>query len=128
MNTRIKELRKTVEMTQDAFGQLIGVKKTAISEIESGKNKVSNQIINSILKTKWDNHGYVNEEWLRTGEGMMFQEVTIDEEIADFIGKIQMTDENNFKKRLISLLARLDEDDWLVLEKMAREMAEKKKD
>lgn len=128
MNARIKELRKAVEMTQDKFGQMLGVGKTAISEIESGKNKVSNQIINLICKTKWDNHGYVNEEWLRTGEGSMFQEVTIDEEIADFIGKIQMTDDNNFKKRLISLLARLDEDDWLVLEKMAREMAEKKKD
>lgn len=60
----------------------------------------------------------VNEQWLRTGEGEMFIEQTRDEEIEQFIGDLLRDEEDNFKKRLVSVLAALDEDEWRPLKRL----------
>ena len=67
----------------------------------------------------------VNEEWLRTGEGEMFVEMTRDEQIAYFIGSIQANVDDSFKKRFISMLSTLDEPEWELLEKMALKLYKK---
>ena len=69
MNERLKILRKTLKLSGEKFGEKIGVKRSAISQIETGKNNLSDQIIKSIC-TVYN----VSEEWLRTGEGEMFIE------------------------------------------------------
>ena len=56
---------------------------------------------------------------MRNGTGSMFAEMTRDEEIANFVGSIQSTEDDSFKKKLISILAKLDESEWEMLEKMA---------
>lgn len=114
MNERVKLLRKTLDLTMEKFGEKIGVKKSAISLIESGKNSLTEQMIKAICR-EFD----VNEEWLRNGTGSMFIERTRDEEIAKFIGTIQSVDDDSFMKKFISMLAKLDESEWKLLEKMA---------
>ena len=114
MNERVKQLRKTLDLTMEKFGEKIGVKKSAISLIESGKNSLTEQMIKSICR-EFD----VDEEWLRNGTGSMFIERTRDEEIAKFIGTIQSVDDDSFMKKFISMLAKLDESEWKLLEKMA---------
>ena len=114
MNERVKQLRKTLDLTMEKFGEKIGVKKSAISLIESGKNSLTEQMIKSICR-EFD----VDEEWLRNGTGSMFIERTRDEEIANFIGTIQSVDDDSFMKKFISTLAKLDESEWKLLEKMA---------
>ena len=121
MNERIKELRNSLGLTLEKFGEPIGLKKSGLSLVENGKNALTEQNIKAICRVY-----NVNEEWLRTGEGEMFVVKTADEEIASFIGRIQMNDTNNFKKRFISALSKLDESEWAVLEKLALEMSEKK--
>lgn len=74
MNKRIKELRSALSLTLEAFGNHLGVTRAAISNIERGERGVSEQLIINILKTNW-NGKYVNEEWLRTGNGGMFSEL-----------------------------------------------------
>lgn len=69
MNERLKILRKTLKLSGEKFGEKIGVKRSAISQIETGKNNLSDQIIKNIC-TVYN----VSEEWLRTGEGEMFIE------------------------------------------------------
>lgn len=98
----------------EKFGEKIGVKKSAISLIESGKNSLTEQMVKSICR-EFD----VDEEWLRNGTGSMFIERTRDEEIARFIGTIQSVDDDSFMKKFISMLAKLDESEWKLLEKMA---------
>lgn len=114
LNERVKLLRKTLDLTMEKFGEKIGVKKSAISLIESGKNSLTEQMIKAICR-EFD----VDEEWLRNGTGSMFIERTRDEEIAKFIGTIQSVDDDSFMKKFISMLAKLDESEWKLLEKMA---------
>lgn len=114
MNERVKQLRKTLDLTMEKFGDRLGVKKNSISQIESGKNSLTEQMIKSICR-EFD----VDEEWLRNGTGSMFIERTRDEEIANFIGTIQSVDDDSFMKKFISMLAKLDESEWALLEKMA---------
>ena len=114
MNERVKQLRKTLDLTMEKFGDRLGVKKNSISQIESGKNSLTEQMIKAICR-EFD----VDEEWLRNGTGSMFIERTRDEEIAKFIGTIQSVDDDSFMKKLISTLAKLDESEWKLLEKMA---------
>ncbi len=114
MNERVKQLRKTLDLTMEKFGERLGVKKNSISQIESGKNSLTEQMIKSICR-EFD----VDEEWLRNGTGSMFIERTRDEEIARFIGTIQSIDDDSFIKKFISMLAKLDESEWVLLEKMA---------
>ena len=68
MNTRIKELRNTLKLSQREFGSIIGLR-SSISEIENGKAPITERTIISIC-SKFS----VNEEWLRFGEGQIFIE------------------------------------------------------
>ena len=59
----------------------------------------------------------------------MFKEKSLDEEIISFIGDIQWDAEDNFKKRFISAIAKLNDSEWEVIEKIMKNMAiEEKKD
>lgn len=66
---QLKALRKSVNLSQEEFGKRLGVGKSAISYLESGRSNLTDQMI--ILICKEFN---VNEDWLRTGEGEMFLE------------------------------------------------------
>ena len=73
MNERIKELRKALGLSGEKFGESLGVQRMAISLLESGKNNLTDQMIKLICLTY-----NVNEDWLRTGEGSMFNETPQD--------------------------------------------------
>lgn len=67
MGQRLKLIRKTLGFTQDQLAQKLGVGKTALSMIETGKARLSNRNKN-ILVQEFN----VSPEWLETGEGEMF--------------------------------------------------------
>lgn len=67
MNTRILELRKTLNLTATEFGKNIGLKPSSMFDIEHGNCKITERVIIAIC-AKYS----VNEEWLRTGKGEMF--------------------------------------------------------
>lgn len=122
MNNRLRELRKTLKMNQEDFGKLLGITKSGVSDLESGRRNVTEQHI--IMLKMHD----VNEEWLREGTGKMFVERSRDEEISIFIGKLLEKESNSFQKRFVSMLAKLEVSDWEVLEKMTIMLSEHKKD
>ena len=108
MYKRIKELRKALHFTQQEFADRIGIKRNTIANYETGRNEPIDAVISLICK-----EFNVNERWLRTGEGEMFLQMTRDEEIAAFIGGALAKETDSFKKRFISMLARLKESDCL---------------
>lgn len=69
MNERVKELREFLGLTLEQFGNKIGVTKSAISKIESGERKLSNQTFLSICREY-----NVNPLWLEKGGGPIFIE------------------------------------------------------
>lgn len=113
LNSRIKQVRKALGMSQDEFGNGIGLGRGAITNIELNKTNPKPLVVQLICKTY-----NVNEMWLRTGEGEMFVQRTRSQEIVDFMGELVQTD-NEFKRRFVAALARLDEKDWALIEKMA---------
>ena len=124
MNKRLKEVRKALGLTQQEFADTIGSKRNTIAKYETETNVPSTAVI-SLICSKFN----VNEEWLRTGKGEMFIELSKSEEIASFMGDV-LTDEDGstFKKQLISVLSKLNENEWKVLESIAEKMADEKKD
>ena len=67
MNERIKSIRSALGLSQEAFGSRIGIKKAAVSRIESGAVNLTETNIMLICE-KFD----VNREWLLNGTGEMF--------------------------------------------------------
>lgn len=116
LNERLKKLRKTLDLTQQEFADKVGTPRDNIGGYETGRRKPSDAVISLICKTNFPPKGKVNENWLRTGEGDMFTEMSRDEQIEKFVGDLLHGEEDSFKRRLISGLAALDENGWKVLE------------
>lgn len=68
----------------------------------------------------------VNQDWLRTGNGEMFVELSKDEQISAMLGEIQRLGDENFKYRLVSALCKLSESDWTALENLVDMISDKK--
>lgn len=120
LNKRIKELRNTLNLTLEKFGERLGVTKVAISNLEKGNRNVTDQMFKSICR-EFD----VNEEWLRNGTGSMFRTLTRSEIITDFTTDLLKDEEKSFQRRFIEALAVLDEDDWKTLEKISEKLKKK---
>lgn len=112
MNDRIKKLRKEMNLSQEKFGELLGITKSGVSDIESGRRKVTDQHVIMLA-----NNG-VSEEWLRTGNGDMFVPGIKDKQISAMLADVMKSGEDSFRHRLVSALARLDDGGWDNLEKL----------
>ena len=121
MKDRLKELRKALNLTQQKFADKLGVKQNTIAQYEMGRNDPSDAVIISICREFG-----VSEAWLRNGEGEMFIPMTLDEEIASFIGSIQADIEPTFQKRFISALAKLSPEEWKTIEHIMRNMIDER--
>ena len=121
INERLRELRKALDLSQANFGKPIGLSRDEIKNLEYGKTTPKDITI-PIICEKF----HVSEEWLRTGEGEMFRPMDREEEIADLAATLFKDEESSFRSRLIRALAKLDEDEWKVLENIALEITEKK--
>ena len=118
MNERIKNLRKSLGLTQLEFGEQVGVKANTIGNYEIGLRTPSDAVIRAICR-----EFNVNENWLRTGEGEMFNPQ--DEKLAAFVGSLVADDSEPFKRRMVELLADLTPEEWKLLEKMAERLTKK---
>ena len=123
MNERIKELRIALDMTQESFSQRLGVKRNTIGNYETGNRIPSNQIIFSICR-----EFNVNEEWLRTGCGEMFNQRSTDEELAFIVGSAIPTASDYVKNTFIALgklSKEFSKEDWEVVKKFVDALAGK---
>lgn len=114
LGQRVKDIRLTLNKTQEEFGAQIGIKKNSLSQIENGKNALTQQNIVAICKTF-----HVSENWLRTGEGQMFIEVTRADELARLIEETMSDESGEIKRRIATAVLRLTPDqlractDWI---------------
>ena len=66
---RIKEIRTTIGLSQAKFAERIAVAASLISEVEGGVRAINERAIRLIIA-----EFNVNESWLRTGQGSMFND------------------------------------------------------
>ena len=97
---RVREVRKSLNLTLEKFGEKLGVKKSAISEIESGRNALTEQMTKAICRTY-----NVNYDWLADGEGEMFSDVP--KTVLDELCKQYNLDD--FDKALVEMYIALPE-------------------
>ena len=117
MNTRIKDLRKHLGLTQSEFGEKIGLKGNTITNYENNLRTPSDAVIYSICR-----EFNVSERWLRTGEGEMFLKLSRDDEIAAYVGRGLKDESAFYQQKLLLFLSRLSPEMLAELEKVANEI------
>lgn len=112
---RLKEVRKSLGLTLEKFGNRIGVGKTAISKLEHDQCSITDQMRKSICREY-----NVNEEWLLNGTGEMFSEIDREDQIMRWAASVLKEDSDSFRKRFVAMLSSLREEDWIWLDEKAR--------
>jgi len=100
---RVKEIRKTLGLTLEKFGEKVGVTKQTVSRIENGVNNLTEQMTKAICREF--NVDYI---WLTSGDGEMF--VESDDDFMEKIDRI-MAGENDARKNMIKTLLYASDDD-----------------
>lgn len=120
MKERIALVRKSLGLTQEKFAEQVGLSRNFMWMIESGTRVPSDRTISDICR-----EFNVNETWLRTGEGEMFNQITRSEKITSFLTEITEDEGDDFKRRFVEMLAELEPEDWKLLERMAEKLQKK---
>lgn len=69
MNERIRYIRETLNLSRASFGQRLGVSGDVINNLERGRVEIKEPMV-KLICTVFN----VREEWLRTGEGEMYNQ------------------------------------------------------
>jgi transcriptional regulator with XRE-family HTH domain len=115
LKNRIKQIRNSNPnwKSQDLFASFLGIPKANLSSYETGRRTPTDAVIQLICEKC-----SVNEEWLRTGNGDMFVSGIKDKQISAMLADVMKSGEDSFRHRLVSALARLDDEGWDNLEKL----------
>lgn len=118
INERIKEVRKARGLSQTAFAERLGTTRGVITNLEGEKTEPNEPFIKLICK-----EFNIDGDWLRTGDGEMMQKLTRNQEIADFLTMMLKEPDDAPCKRFISIISKLDVDEWRLLDEIAKKMS-----
>lgn len=113
---RVKEIRKTLNLTLEKFGDKIGVQKSAVSKIERGDVGLTEQMSKSICR-----EFNVNYDYLVNGEGDMFS--NLPQTILDDL--CVQYDLDALDRLIVEMYIDLPPQDREVVKKMMKEFARK---
>ena len=126
MNNRIREVREHFKLTQTEFGERLGVSRDVIGNIEYNRLKNPKQK-EPIIKLICSTFG-VNELWLRSGDGEMFQAMTEDEELDAYLGDVMNDETESFLRRLTIEMKNWTPEVWQMLEEICKRLETEKPD
>lgn len=121
---RVRFIRKNsnINLTLEKFGERIGLRKSSLSQIENDINTLTDSNIKAICR-EFD----VREEWLRTGEGEMFEQMTEQQKILKYAALLLNDKDSvvaNAIQTLIVTYEQLDDTSKATLEKIALQYIE----
>ncbi|WP_055153374.1 helix-turn-helix domain-containing protein [Faecalicatena contorta] len=122
MNERVKRLRKSLDLTQQKFADALGVKRNTVAQWECGINALTDQVITSICREFG-----VNEDWLRTGEGEMFEQLTDQQKLMKYTAMLLKGKDSAMVSAIQALIVtyeQLDPASKATLEKIALQYIE----
>lgn len=96
INVRISECIKSMNIKKTEFAARINVSQAFVSQLTNGTSRPSDRTISDICREFG-----VNEIWLRTGVGEMFQPLTRRDRIASFVGHALQDEPDSFRLKLI---------------------------
>lgn len=114
MEERLKTLRKELGLTQQEFSDRLGIQRSTYSKYELGTNIPTSAVINLIC-----DRCHVSENWLRTGEGPMFVDISRADELTRLIEETMSDESGEIKRRIATAVLRLTPDqlractDWI---------------
>lgn len=113
---RIREVRNTLGLTLEKFGDRLGVTKVAISNIEKGNRNLTEQMTKAICR-----EFNVDYMWLTTGDGEMF--IDNDDDFIERIDRI-MAGEDEARKNLFKFMLELSDEDIAALDRLMKKAIE----
>ena len=101
LSIRLRDVRKSIKpkLSQEAFGNILGVSRDSIATYENGRVTPSDTFI-QLLCSKFG----IDEHWLRTGEGSMHAETEV-EIVERLKAQYHMTDS---QARLMDIFLSMD--------------------
>lgn len=102
MKDRLKQLRKELQLNQQEFADKLGINRGTLANYEVGRNEPIDAVI-KLICGKFN----VNEDWLRTGEGEMFVQVSRADELQRLIDASLSEESGEFKRRIATAIMRL---------------------
>ncbi|MCC0642197.1 MULTISPECIES: helix-turn-helix transcriptional regulator [unclassified Clostridioides] len=99
INKRIKQIRKEHNVSQQEFGEKLGVSRDVISNIENNRVEVKTVFITHMCEIF-----NVNKEWILTGEGEIYISTEdIYSTLEEVFYKIASSKDENLKELVINL-------------------------
>lgn len=117
MKNRIKRIRTDAGLSMEKFGERIGITKSSVSLLESGKNNPSEQTIKLICR-----EFSINKDWILTGKGEMYD--VPEDEVAAVVADL-LEESNPFYDIIISIMKsykKLDDTSRAALNVLIREL------
>ena len=119
---RIRDVRKSNGLTLEKFGERIGMKAGALSQLENGKTNPSDQTILSIIREFG-----VDRDWLRDGTGTMEPERPRKDAISAYCGQLMGGKRTETEELLIEIMSETTVEQWEALTEIFKKIAEKMK-
>ena len=115
LGDRVRKIRESQtisgkKMTQEAFGESLGVSRSVIANIEYGRGEPNPAVLRLICKTY-----NVNLSWLMDGEGEMCPPETEDDLTVKIVRLLE--GENETAKKVFQAFASFGEDDWKTVQR-----------
>lgn len=123
VGSRIKELRNSLDLTQQKFADRLGIQRGIIGKYEVDVSAPSDAVISLICRVF-----NVREAWLRDGTGEMLEIKPRAEELGELVRKLLSDRPESFRSRLITSLLRFEPDspEWQILENIYNSIAAEK--
>lgn len=123
VGSRIKELRNSLDLTQQKFADRLGIQRGIIGKYEVDVSAPSDAVISLICR-----EFNVREAWLRDGEGDMLEVKPRAEELGELVRQLLADRPESFRSRLITSLLRFEPDspEWQILENIYNSIAAEK--
>lgn len=123
MKNRIKALRKDLGLTQEKFAERLNIKRNTLANYEIGRNEPIDAVVSLICR-----EFNVNEDWLRTGQGDMY-DIPLDDTAIAASNILENEDVPFYDtiKRIIQIYEKLDSDAQDVINKEIEDFLENAK-
>lgn len=110
INMRFREIRETLGKTQAEWAVIMGLSRSGVTSIESGQRNVTEKHI-KLLCVEPIAGKYINDNWVRTGEGEMFKKLPEEDETAAYVSDLLEESDNplyDIIKEIMHTYAELD--------------------